>query len=165
MTRSALARLHEIVPLKAIFVPMAAEKAELQQLRSEHSRPRSSGWRHSTSVPRRGSPTFRDRQAAGARRFGRSSEKLERAQQAFAFESRLGSARLSPNSRPQDRKTDRRAATCCATAQGVPGASGAGRDRHPARPMGEEALPQPIVQSVKRRRPHGLAKRNSPALA
>ncbi|ESY71664.1 hypothetical protein X743_19685 [Mesorhizobium sp. LNHC252B00] len=35
MTRSALARLHEIVPLKAIFVAMAAEKAELQQLRSE----------------------------------------------------------------------------------------------------------------------------------
>lgn len=108
MKRSALARLHEIVPLKAIFVPMAAEKAELQQLRSEHSRPRSSGWRH-TSVPRRGSPTFRDRQAAGARRFGRSSEKLERAQQAClriqtglgAIESELEAAR------PQDRQASR----------------------------------------------------------
>lgn len=31
-----------------------------------------------------------DRQAAGARRFGRSSEKLERAQQAFAFEIQTG---------------------------------------------------------------------------
>src|SRR5438270_5266651 len=35
MTRSASARAHEIVPLKAVFVAMAAEKAELQQLRSE----------------------------------------------------------------------------------------------------------------------------------